>query len=150
MTIPRTEKDWSNFNYKKRNKNNILELIPFRDKIKNGIFVKNGRVTRKNIKSSDPNWAVIDPLLGRTDDKNIAEFFVIPTEDVTIRRELLHIMPYGHFQWDLIDPLLKLGTDEEVSRLLDGNIDIEVISARRDYLNRNKFTKVKSKNGVSA
>lgn len=141
MSIPRSEKDWSNFKCKNRSKNNILELIPFRDKIKNGIFVKNGKPIRKSMKSSDPNWAIIDPLLGRTEDEYIAEFFVIPTDIVTMRREILHIQPYGQFNWSLIDPLLKFGTDEEVSRLFDGNISKEIISARRDYLNRNKIVR---------
>lgn len=141
MRAARAEKDTAVYSRRKNNqfkKNNIITLIPNYGKIKDGIFVKNGKVVRKNMKISDPNWSVIDPLLGRVPDKNIAAFFVVPENIIEMRRDLLHILPYGHIEWDIIDSLLKYGTDEEISQMFNGNIQVGTIKARRAYLNKTR------------
>lgn len=141
MYVQRSERVDNQYTKNKNNKlskNNIIQLIPRYGKIKDGIFIKNGSVVRKNMKISDPNWAVIDPLLGRVSDERIASFFVVPVNIIEMRRNLLHILPYGHIEWDIIDSLLKYGTDEEISQMFNGNIQVGTIKARRAYLDKTR------------
>ena len=113
----------------------LLEYIPTKNgKHKNGIFVKDGKIIRKNIKIGDPVWNAIDPILGSTEDENIAWFFGIPTPIITLRRESQRVLPYKFIQWSIIEPLFNLASDEEIAELLKGSISLETLKERRKYL----------------
>ena len=49
------------------------------------------------------------------------------------------ILPYEHIDYELLDPLLDLGTDEEIADLFDGFIHINVIKKRRKKLGKGFF-----------
>ena len=81
-------------------------------------------------------WSVIDPLLGRTSDIKLSLFFGIPEASIENRRYFLRILPYEYIDYELIDPLLDKGTDEEISELFDGFIPVNKISERRAELKK--------------
>ena len=51
----------------------------------------------------------------------------------------LRILPYEHVDYELIDPLLDLGTDEAIADLFDGFININAITDRRKKLGKGFF-----------
>jgi len=137
MGIRRQEKTSDLFNsgkFQNLSDSKILALLPNGRSKKNGLFLKNGKIVRKTLRSHDPEWAVIDPLLGRTSDVEIAKFFGIHGSLVKMRRELLHILPYGVYSWEILDPLFAYGSDKEIYNLFDGHLSMEAIKERRFYL----------------
>jgi hypothetical protein len=113
----------------------IKKLIPKNEYKNKGVCINSdGFVMYKHVKSDDPNWAIIDPLLGRVKDSQIAKFFGIPQLTIYNRRERLKILPYDHIDWTIVDPLLSKGCDEEISELFDKEISIEAIRKRRKDL----------------
>ena len=81
-----------------------------------------------------PNWADIDPWLGRVSDKAAANFFKVSIQDIQKRRDELSILPLGIYPWDMMDPLFKYGSDEEIYEMLQGNVVLLLLQYRREHL----------------
>lgn len=105
----------------------IIKAIPgLKEKLKSGTakelgFVKDGKVVKKDIKLDNKLWAVIDPLLGRTSEENIAEFFQLPLGVIENRRLVLRIEKFNYIDPQIIDALLQYGTNEEIEKLFDNS-----------------------------
>lgn len=112
----------------------ILRLI--QGKVKNSPLFENGEFKGGRVKVDHAIWAIVDPLLGRTSDAKLSLFFGIPEASIENRRYFLRILPYEHIDYELIDPLLDLGTDEEIADLFDGFININAITDRRKKLGK--------------
>ena len=115
----------------------ILRLI--QGKVKNSPLFENGEFKGGRLRADHPIWAIVDPLLGRTNDTKLGLFFGIPDASIANRREFMGILPYEHIDYELIDPLLDIGTDEEIADLFDGFIHINVIKKRRKKLGKGFF-----------
>ncbi len=115
----------------------MLRLI--QGKVKNSPLFENGKFQGGRLRADHPIWAIIDPLLGRTSDTKLGLFFGIPDASIENRRVFLRILPYEHVDYELIDPLLDLGTDEAIADLFDGFIDINAITDRRKKLGKGFF-----------
>ena len=112
----------------------ILRLI--QGKVKNSPLFENGEFKGGRLRADHAMWSVIDPLLGRTSDTKLSLFFGIPEASIENRRYFLRILPYEYIDYELIDPLLDKGTDEEISELFDGFIPVNKISERRAELKK--------------
>ena len=115
----------------------ILRLI--QGNVKNSPLFENGEFKGGRLRADHAMWSVIDPLLGRTSDIKLSLFFGIPEASIENRRVFLRILPYEHVDYELLDPLLDLGTDEEIADLFDGFIHINVIKKRRKKLGKGFF-----------
>ena len=99
-------------------------------------ILENGEFKGGRVKVDHAIWAIVDPLLGRTSDTKLSLFFGIPEASIENRRYFLRILPYEYIDYELIDPLLDKGTDEEISELFDGFIPVNKISERRAELKK--------------
>ena len=115
----------------------ILRLI--QGNIKNSPLFENGKFKKGRVEPDHAIWAIVDPLLGRTSDTKLSLFFGIPAASIENRRYFLRILPYEHVDYELLDPLLDLGTDEAIADLFDGFIHINVITERRKQLGKGFF-----------
>ena len=113
----------------------ILPYIPTKNgKRRDGVFIKDGKIILSYIQTTHPIWAIIDPLLGKTKDDDLAWFFAIPTPIIKARRSALGIKIIDNIQYDKLDPLIEYGTDEEISELLNGEISPYLVRMRREFL----------------
>lgn len=131
MHVLRQERKIYSMNHKKKRKISSKYNNPI---IKMSSNIKDINVDDNNI--NNINWAIIDPLLGRVPDDNIEIFFGVNADIIRMRREFLHILPYGHFEWNILDPLINMGNDVEISKLFNGSLSIYDIATRRNYLER--------------
>jgi len=115
--------DWSRYksDYTHVSDKDFIRAIPVMKvnrRIKNGIMVRNGKVITKYIDINNPIWKVIDKILGKFPDENIAGFFALPVYIIRNRRECYHIPPFGYIDNDTLESLLSNGSDREVANLL--------------------------------
>jgi hypothetical protein len=111
------------------------KLVPKNKSNRSVCYGSSGKIAYRIVPPDNPNWSIIDTLLGRVSDSKIAFFFGIPQISIYNRREKLGILPFEYVDWSIIDPLLSKGNDEEISDLFDKTVTIEAIRKRRKDLN---------------